>query len=866
MKTKLLLLSVLILVTFFSYSQAELTVTAPNELTGTGLRAPNGASGHTTVRGVIIVTAAELAAIPSGTTITKLNMLMSSGAIPGPAGGNIEFYLENTPDVTNLKSTTWTTCISTMTSVYSGAYAIPAVTGPTATLTLTTGFIYTGGSVYVAYDYLGSTFTTTAAVYSADNSIAGGWIGQVNPSNTPPSILGQSSSFRPCIQFTFTNPFSNELNVSGVAGEKGIFNTNIISTQTVTSQITNTSVGTLSNIPVTLNIAGANPYTITQTIPSIAAGATEMLLFNNVPTSNLGSQTITIAIPADENNANNTQVFNQQVQCDTIGYTQGTVQGGGVGFNTGTGVIAVRHEIPMNIPTFVADVSNYFPVAANNSGNTMKGLLFNSTGAILDSTNLFTITAVMLGTKQVFSFINGAIDISGETIYVGFRQTPNPNTGYFPFANQLNSYVDPNAAATFPVFGGVPAPLGDGLGYMMIDATLTFSGFDVANSSTNGELCLNSLLDITPVTGFTNYEFFIDGISVQNSATPTYTTGALTTSTNFNVDITNGACVFSSNLQNITVTPPQTYTVSAGICPGDSYTLGTQTLTAAGSYTETFQSAAGCDSIINLTLANFTPTSSSLNAAICQGATYQFESQTLTAAGNYTETLVNTAGCDSIISLTLVVNPTTSSSSALALCATSYQFGGQNLTASGTYTRTIPNAAGCDSLITLDLTLNAPVNATATLTGATLSATATTVSATYQWFDCITNTNVAGETSAVFNPIINGEYAVIAFTSIGCTDTSNCIVVSTVGLKDNVQISGLSVHPNPTKGAVTVLLENMESKQYTLEVTDAAGRKLITQTITDHLTQLDLSTFDKGIYMIRIANESRQSTHRIVKN
>ncbi|RYM33522.1 T9SS type A sorting domain-containing protein [Brumimicrobium glaciale] len=815
MKLKLLLLILPIFGTFFSHSQTELVVTAPSATATTGLRAPNGTSAHTTVRGVIIVTAAELAAIPTGTTITKLNMLMAAGVSPGPAGGNIEFYLENTPDVTNLKSTTWSTCISTMTSVYNGAFSLPTAIGPTAPLTLTTGFVYSGGSVYIAYDYLGSTFTTIAGTYDANTDVAGGWKGIVSSSTTPPVTISGSSAFRPCFQFTFTNPFTNELNVSGLAGEKGIFNNNIKSTQTITSQITNTSVGPLTNIPVTLIVAGANPYTISQTITTIAPGATETLLFNNVPTLNNGSQTLTVSIPADDDITNNTQVFNQQVQCDTIGYTQGSVQGSGVGFNTGTGVIAVRHEITSNFPTFVENVSNYFPVSVDNSGNTMKGLLINEAGTILDSTNLFTITAAMLGTKQIFSFINGAIDVSGDTIYVGFRQTANLITGYFPFANQLNSYVDPIAAATFPIFGGVPSPLGDGLGYMMIDATLTFDGFDVTNSSTNGVLCENSILDITPVNGFSNYEFFIGGVSVQNGIVSSYSTGPLTASTDFLVEITNGSCMFSSNLQAITVTPAQTYNISDGICQGDSYTLGTQTLTTGGSYTETFQSAAGCDSIINLSL---------------------------------------------------VVNPPTSSSSTITLCASSYLFEGQNLTASGIYTETTTNANGCDSTITLDLTLNAPVTVTTSLTGATLTATATPTSATYQWFDCLTNTNVAGATAAVFNPTVNGEYAVIASSSNGCSDTSSCTVVSTVGLKDNVKSFGISLHPNPTNGAVTVLLENMEAKQYTLEVIDATGRKLKTQTITNNSTQVDLSNFNKGVYLIRISNETRESTHRIVKN
>lgn len=601
---KITLILALITSSFFAYSQAEITVTAPaNTGATTGLRAPNGTTTHTTIRGVIIVTAAELAAIPGGTTLTKLSFILSGGVSPGPAGGNIQMYLENTADVTNLKSTDWATIITPMTSVYTGSYTLPATAGPTADLTLTTPFVYTGGSVYVAYDYLGATFTTTGAIYSANNTLSGGWKGDVSATTTPPTTLTQASSFRPVIRFTFDNPFTNELNVSGIAGEYGIFNNTIKTTQTVTSLISNTSQGDLTNIPVTLDVTGANPYSVTLTIPSIASGSTATLLFENVPTSSLGAQTLTISIPADEVNNNNSRTFTQQVQCDTISYAQSPVQSGAVGFNTGAGLIANKFNIPNTIETYVKSVSNYFPNTATITGNTLMGILLDGNGVILDSTAVITITAGMLGTKQDFNFINGAIDVSGGDVYVGFRQDANASVGYFPFANQDNSYVDPNAAATFPLTGGAPAPLGAGLGYMMIEATLTYGGFDVANSSFAGIVCDNTSLDIMPIAGYQNYEFFVNGSSMQNGATSTYSTVPLTSTTTFNVNITNGTCVLNSNLDTINISSPsgtdtRTECNSYLWIDGNTYNSSNNTAT----FNLTGASVLGCDSLVTLDL------------------------------------------------------------------------------------------------------------------------------------------------------------------------------------------------------------------------------------------------------------------------
>jgi hypothetical protein len=61
--------------TFFGYSQAEIIVTAPsNSGATTGLRAPNGTTAHTTLRGVMIIPASELINIPASTIITKVGV------------------------------------------------------------------------------------------------------------------------------------------------------------------------------------------------------------------------------------------------------------------------------------------------------------------------------------------------------------------------------------------------------------------------------------------------------------------------------------------------------------------------------------------------------------------------------------------------------------------------------------------------------------------------------------------------------------------------------------------------------------------------------------------------------------------------
>jgi len=156
----------------------------------------------------------------------------------------------------------------------------------------------------------------------------------------------------------------------------------------------------------------------------------------------------------------------------------------------------------------------------------------------------------------------------------------------------------------------------------------------------------------------------------------------------------------------LTVRPNSTASLSATICQGQSYAFGTQTLTATGNYSRTIPAANGCDSVISLTLTVRSNRSSAVSAGICQGQFYAFGNQTLTAAGNYTRTIPAANGCDSVISLTLTVSPNSTASLSVTICqGQSYVFGTQILTAAGNYTRTIPASNGCDSVITLTLTV-----------------------------------------------------------------------------------------------------------------------------------------------------------------
>jgi PKD repeat protein len=160
----------------------------------------------------------------------------------------------------------------------------------------------------------------------------------------------------------------------------------------------------------------------------------------------------------------------------------------------------------------------------------------------------------------------------------------------------------------------------------------------------------------------------------------------------------------------LTVLPLSQTNLSAQICEGESYFFNGVNLTIDGTYLDTLSAANGCDSIVTLELMVLPELSTTINAEICEGETFLFDNQMLEEAGTYFDTLQSIAGCDSISVLNLEVLMPVQTSIAASICfGTTYDFNGVELDASGTYFDTLTASNGCDSLVQLELMLLAEI-------------------------------------------------------------------------------------------------------------------------------------------------------------
>ena len=178
----------------------------------------------------------------------------------------------------------------------------------------------------------------------------------------------------------------------------------------------------------------------------------------------------------------------------------------------------------------------------------------------------------------------------------------------------------------------------------------------------------------------------------------------------YNVTLTNVAGCDSIATLNLTVNNTLTSNTGIVICNTQlPYSWNSNSYNAAGSYTVTLVSSAGCDSIATLNLAVNNTVTSTTDITICNTQLpYSWNSNSYNAAGSYNVTLVSSTGCDSVATLNLTVNNAVTSTTDIAICNTQlpYSWNSNFYNAAGSYTVTLVSTTGCDSVATLNLTVN----------------------------------------------------------------------------------------------------------------------------------------------------------------
>lgn len=299
----------------------------------------------------------------------------------------------------------------------------------------------------------------------------------------------------------------------------------------------------------------------------------------------------------------------------------------------------------------------------------------------------------------------------------------------------------------------------------------------------------------------------------------------------------------------LSIKPTSSKTTKVTICDGSYYTFNGQQLTQPGTYRDTLVNSFGCDSFVTLTLSIVPYAVRQINASICAAGIYNFNGHYLSQAGTYVDTLSRTTGCDSIITLILSNDTIRQTFIYDTICeGDSYSFNGQTLSLSGTYIDTIVKNGGCDSIVTIHLALYSRPQPTILKAGSILT---TQIFNSYQWM--LNGLPLAGANAQSLTALVNGEYSVHVKDKNGCEQTTNPINISNVGIDDlSNSNSNFLIYPNPT--STYLRIHSTQNSEYTAKVVSVNG-DVITQFSFINYIQLNTENWAQGMYLLTFRNK-----------
>lgn len=173
-----------------------------------------------------------------------------------------------------------------------------------------------------------------------------------------------------------------------------------------------------------------------------------------------------------------------------------------------------------------------------------------------------------------------------------------------------------------------------------------------------------------------------------------------------------------------------------------------------------------------------TPSAATLNVSVCNS--YVLNGETFDSSGTYVQTIPNSTGCDSVITLHLTINKKTTEKQ-ISICEGETIYAGGGLqTTSGIYYDTLQTSLGCDSVVTTRLTVNPTPAPTLGEDRNLCSGTQAVLSpgsfAQYLWQDMsVSNSYVVSSPGLYWVKVTNG---------FNCSATDSIVILSVVPSPD----------------------------------------------------------------------------------
>jgi PKD repeat protein len=133
----------------------------------------------------------------------------------------------------------------------------------------------------------------------------------------------------------------------------------------------------------------------------------------------------------------------------------------------------------------------------------------------------------------------------------------------------------------------------------------------------------------------------------------------------------------------------------------------------------------------------------------------------------------------------------------------------------------------------------------------------------YQWFSVATGI-IVGATASTFTPTVSGDFYVIVTDINGCTAASAPITFVTTGIGEALGQGqwGITIFPNPSRGAFTIASPVFEQEGIPIEVYNTFGQRVFaTFSAGQSSVVVDSGNWAEGIFFVRVLGRNSLFFH-----
>ncbi|MGI4739489.1 MAG: T9SS type A sorting domain-containing protein [Janthinobacterium lividum] len=614
--------------------------------------------------------------------------------------------------------------------------------------------------------------------------------------------------------------------------------------QSVQAVVTNTGYQALTNVAVALSVTGANTFSDTQTVASLAPGASTTVTFAAYPatlTTGTNNLTVTVTAAGDGNAANNTATYTQLVTPDRLSYINpgdNQFYYSDVDSAAAGGVQAVKFTVAR--ATTLTNATLLIRSLASNVTQpiTYKVVVYDATGSGgIPGNVLYTSpnqTRTAAGGAATVSL--GGIQVPAGSFYIGMQETSTGGSGL------LLQVEDPARPNTFFLSFAGGAPWYD------------LSQYDVPYRYAI-EVQLGAAATCDPPTA----------VSVTATTTNSATVAFTAATGNTGYQLVYGPAGFNPNAGGTTVnatTSPVTLTGLSSATAYDVYVRSNCTSGGTSLLTPVVSFVTACDPTAAITAFPYTqnfdtllpgqalPCGITILDANTDGATWAITKTTPNSSPNamrYTSALANSQAANDWF-FTPALTTTANTRYQVA-----FRYRGEGIAGSASnYIEQLEVKAG----------------PTPTAAGQTTTLYTNTN---------ITNTayTLANEAStpvvAVFTPGAGTQY--VGFHAISAASQGNLYIddltitaYTVTATTSAALLQAVTVFPNPsTTGVFDLEIHGANAKSgLSVQVTNVLGQTVYTGTARDNFTNpLNLSSLAPGLYHLQVRNGAETMTRQL---